>query len=74
MPGTAGQGDQDKFRIVEGLMTTAHATTATQLPVDGPAKGDKDWRGARGCGQNIFPSTTDAAKVVGKVLPWRTTH
>ncbi|KAG6594045.1 glyceraldehyde-3-phosphate dehydrogenase [Phytophthora cinnamomi] len=59
----------DKFGIVEGLMTTVHATTATQLPVDGPAKSDKDWRGGRGCGQNIIPSSTGAAKAVGKVLP-----
>ncbi|KAG6613077.1 glyceraldehyde-3-phosphate dehydrogenase [Phytophthora cinnamomi] len=59
----------DKFGIVEGLMTTVHATTATQLPVDGPAKGGKDWRGGRGCGQNIIPSSTGAAKAVGKVLP-----
>ncbi|KAH7469271.1 Glyceraldehyde-3-phosphate dehydrogenase [Phytophthora ramorum] len=56
----------DKFGIVEGLMTTVHATTATQLPVDGPAKGGKDWRGGRGCGQNIIPSSTGAAKAVGK--------
>ncbi|EEY57106.1 triosephosphate isomerase/glyceraldehyde-3-phosphate dehydrogenase, putative [Phytophthora infestans T30-4] len=59
----------DNFGIVEGLMTTVHATTATQLPVDGPAKGGKDWRGGRGCGQNIIPSSTGAAKAVGKVLP-----
>ena len=50
-------------------MTTVHATTATQLPVDGPARGGKDWRGGRGCGQNIIPSSTGAAKAVGKVLP-----
>ncbi|KAG6619069.1 Glyceraldehyde-3-phosphate dehydrogenase [Phytophthora cinnamomi] len=56
----------DKFGIVEGLMTTVHATTATQLPVDGPVKGGKDWRGGRGCGQNIIPSSMGAAKAVGK--------
>ncbi|CAI5723414.1 unnamed protein product [Hyaloperonospora brassicae] len=59
----------DQFGIVEGLMTTVHATTATQLPVDGPSRGGKDWRGGRGCGQNIIPSSTGAAKAVGKVLP-----
>lgn len=59
----------DKFGIVEGLMTTVHATTATQLPVDGPSKGGKDWRAGRGCGQNIIPASTGAAKAVGKVLP-----
>lgn len=59
----------DNFGIIEGLMTTVHAVTANQLPVDGPAKGGKDWRAGRGCGQNIIPSTTGAAKAVGKVIP-----
>jgi glyceraldehyde 3-phosphate dehydrogenase len=59
----------DNFGIVEGLMTTVHATTATQLPVDGPSRGGKDWRAGRGCGQNIIPASTGAAKAVGKVLP-----
>ena len=57
----------DKFGIKRGLMTTVHAATATQKTVDGPSK--KDWRGGRGILENIIPSSTGAAKAVGKVLP-----
>jgi len=58
-----------KFCIVEGLMTTVHAMTATQLTVDGPSRGGKDWRGGRFASQNIIPSSTGAAKAVGKCYP-----
>ena len=57
----------DNFGIVSGLMTTVHATTATQKPIDSPSL--KDWRGGRGAGQSIIPSSTGAARAVGRVIP-----
>jgi len=59
----------DKFGIEEGLMTTVHAVTMNQLTVDGPSKGGKDWRAGRAAGANVIPSSTGAAKAVGKVIP-----
>jgi len=58
----------DKYGITEGLMTTVHAATATQLTVDGASKGGKDWRAGRAASGNIIPSSTGAAKAVGKVI------
>merc|ERR1712056_26431 len=60
-------GLNDNFGLEEGLMTTVHAGTATQLLVDGPSR--KDWRGGRSAIVNLIPSSTGAAKAVGKVLP-----
>ncbi len=59
----------DAYGITEGLMTTVHAATATQLTVDGPSKGGKDWRGGRAASANIIPSSTGAASAVGVVIP-----
>lgn len=59
----------DNWGIAEGLMTTVHAATINQLTVDGPSKGGKDWRAGRATGVNIIPSSTGAAKAVGKVIP-----
>ena len=59
----------DNWVITEGLMTTVHSATSTQLVVDGPSKGGKDWRAGRAASGNLIPSTTGAAKAVGLVLP-----
>jgi len=59
----------DNFGIEEGLMTTVHAITATQLVVDGPSRGGKDWRAGRSASSNVIPSTTGAAKAVTEVIP-----
>merc|ERR1711915_139514 len=59
----------EKYGIIEGLMTTVHALTANQLSVDGPSRGGKDWRAGRCASQNIIPASTGAAKAVGKVIP-----
>ena len=59
----------DHFGIEEGLMTTVHACTATQLTVDGPSRGGKDWRAGRSSLNNLIPSSTGAASAVGKVIP-----
>jgi len=58
----------DNWTITEGLMTTVHAVTINQLTVDGPSKGGKDWRSGRAAGINVIPSSTGAAKAVGKVI------
>ena len=58
-----------KYGVTEALMTTVHSTTSTQLTVDGSARGGKDWRGGRAASANIIPSSTGAAKAVGKVIP-----
>lgn len=58
----------DNWGIAEGLMTTVHAVTINQLTVDGPSKGGKDWRAGRAAGCNVIPSSTGAAKAVGKVI------
>merc|ERR1719223_1544465 len=60
----------DNYGIVEGLMTTIHAVTINQLTVDGPAVGGKDWRAGRASGANIIPSSTGAAKAVGKAISY----
>ena len=59
----------DRWGIDQGLMTTVHAVTMNQLTVDGPSKGGKDWRAGRAAGCNVIPSSTGAAKAVGKVIP-----
>lgn len=59
----------DKWGIIEGLMTTCHSITSTQITCDGPCKGGKDWRAGRAASGNIIPSSTGAAKAVGKVIP-----
>ena len=58
-----------KYGVTEALMTTVHSTTSTQLTVDGTSRGGKDWRGGRAASANIIPSSTGAAKAVGKVIP-----
>jgi glyceraldehyde 3-phosphate dehydrogenase len=67
LPGSLAKVINDNFGIVEGLMTTVHATTLHRRPLYGPSK--KDWRGGRGAAFNIIPSSTGAAKAVGKVIP-----
>ena len=62
----------DKLGLMEGMMTTVHAMTATQLTVDGPSRGGKDWRGGRCASQNIIPSSTGAAKAMGNACLLRT--